>query len=216
MPSTLRELADRCHFTLGAATISERNFLTNPAYQQLHTQHFNLLVPASAMKCHKVCHTPQQYDFAIPDALIDIATQHQQKMRGHTLCWHHSYAPWMKTLTNLELETVLRDFIITTVERYRGRIYAYDVVNEALKDDGYPRNSIWRSVENFIPKCFQWAHEADPDAQLLYLDYRVHTTARWQAIAKMVRELKAAGIPIHGVGMQLHHDMFRSMAVSSI
>lgn len=216
MPSTLRELADRCHFTFGAAAISEPNFLAKPAYRQLHAQHFNLLVPAGAMKCHKVCKTPQQYNFTLPDAVVDFARQNQQKVRGHTLCWHDSYAPWMTSLTSLELEKVLRDFIITTVEHYRGRIYAYDVVNEALKDDGYPRNSIWRSVENFIPKCFQWAHEADPEAHLIYLDYRVISQGRWQAITKMVRELRAAGIPIHGVGLQLHHDLFRSIATSSV
>lgn len=216
MPSTLRDLADRCHFTLGAAITSERYFLANPTYRQVHTQNFNLLVPASAMKCHNVCKEPQQYDFNLPDALVDVATQHHQKVRGHTLCWHESYAPWMKSLTSLELEKVLHDYITTLVERYRGRIHAYDVVNEALKDDGYPRNSIWRSIENFIPKCFQWAHAADPNAQLLYLDYRVHTIARWKAISKMVRELQAAGIPIHAVGMQLHHNLFRSMTISSI
>lgn len=216
MPSSLRTLADRCHITLGSAIIAESTFLTDPTYQQLHAQHFNLLVPSNAMKCSTICAQPHHYDFSLADALVDCATQHQQAVRGHTLCWHASYAPWMTTLTSLELEKVLRDYITTLVERYRGRVYAYDVVNEAIKDTGYPRDSLWRSIENFIPKCFQWAHAADPDAQLLYLDYRVHTVARWKAIAKMVRELKAAGIPIHGVGMQLHHELFRSLAVSNL
>ena len=216
MSPTLRTLATHCNFTLGAAITKEPAFFTDPTYRQLHADHFNLCVPANALKCGSICTQPNQYDFSRADAFVDFATQHNQAIRGHTLCWTHSYAPWMKKLTSLELEKVLRDYIITLVERYRGKIYAYDVVNEAIKDNGYPRNSIWQSVENFIPKCFQWAHEADPDAQLLYLDYRVHTIARWKAIAKMVRELKAANIPIHGVGMQLHHYVFRSLAISSI
>ncbi len=216
MTPSLRILAKHCNLTIGAAAARENAFLSHADYRQLHADTFNLLVPVSGMKCRRVCAQPNQYDFSHADFLVDFATQHQQAVRGHTLCWHQSYAPWMKTLTSLELEKVLRDYIITLVERYRGKVYAYDVVNEALKDNGYPRDSIWKSIENFIPKCFQWAHAADPDAQLLYLDYRVHTRGRWQAVAKMVRELKAANIPIHGVGMQLHHELLRSMAVSRI
>lgn len=215
MPALLRTLADRCHLTLGAA-VNSQSFLSETDYRQLHAEHFNLLVPMNEMKCDQVCTQPNRYDFSRADALIDIATQNHQAVRGHTLCWHLSYAPWMQTLTSLELEKVLRDYITTLVERYRGKVYAYDVINEALKDNSRPRKSIWSAIENFIPKCFQWAHAADPEAQLLYLDYRVHTVARWQAVSKMVRELKAAGIPIHGVGMQLHHELFRSMAISSV
>jgi endo-1,4-beta-xylanase len=122
----------------------------------------------------------------------------------------------MKELDSLALEKVLRDYIFETVGRYRGKVQSWNVLNEAINDNGRARPSVWKQIENFIPKCYQWAHEADPDAELLYCDYRVHTVGRWKAVSKMVREMQSSDIPIHGIGLQLHHDMFRSIAISSV
>ena len=122
----------------------------------------------------------------------------------------------MKSLTSLELEKVLKDYIFETVSRYRGQVQSWNVLNEAINDHGRARPSLWKQIENFIPKCYQWAHEADPEAELLYCDYRVHTVGRWKAVSKMIREMKANHVPIHGVGLQLHHDMFRSLAISTV
>ena len=168
------------------------------------------------MKIHNIRTTPTVWDFSRGDRAIEFAQQHNQVVRGHTLCWHLSVADWMKTLTSLELEKVLRDYIFETVGRYRGKVQSWNVLNEAINDHGRARPSIWKQVENFIPKCYQWAHEADPDAELLYCDYRLHTVDRWKAVSKMVREMQSTDIPIHGVGLQLHHDLFRSFAISSV
>lgn len=214
MTQTLRELADSLNFHIG--TILQPNALHQEQYRHLVGQQFNLVVPAGTFKIHNIRPTPDTWDYSLGDRAIEFATQHHQAVRGHTLCWHLSCADWMKQLTSLELETVLRDYIFETVRRYRGKVNAWNVVNEAINDHGRPRPSIWKQIENFIPKCYQCAHEADPDAELIYLDYRVHTVGRWKAIAKMVREMKAADIPIHGIGLQLHHDVFRSLAVSHL
>ncbi|MCG8364024.1 MAG: endo-1,4-beta-xylanase [Pseudanabaenales cyanobacterium] len=214
MNQMLRELADNLGFKIGTAI--QAKLLIHDQYCDVVAKHFNLVAPATELKIHTIRPTPYTWNFANADRIVEFAQKHRQSVRGHTLCWHLSRCEWMKNLTSLELETVLRDFIFETLRRYRGKIYAWDVVNEAINDQARPHPSLWRQVENFIPKCFQWAHQADPDAELMYLDYRVHTLARWKAITKMVRELKAADIPIHGVGMQLHHEVFRSLAIGHL
>lgn len=187
----------------------------HPDYRRIASSEFNLLIPENEMKCHWVCKQPDTYNFTPADAIAEFAQQHDQTVRGHVLCWHMSFAPWMKKLTALELEKVLKDYIFATVDRYKGKCYAWDVVSEAIDDQAKPRTSIWSRIEGYIPKCFQWAREADPDAQLFYLDYRLHTVARWNAISKMVGELQENGIPIDGVGLQLHHEIFRTLGITS-
>ena len=210
---TLRDLAK--NFQIGTA-VRHKPLEQDAKYANIIGSEFNLLVPESAMKCAWVCKEPHTYDFSAGDALVSFAESHNQTVRGHTLCWHLSYAPWMGNLTSLELEKVLRDYIFAMVERYKGKCSAWDVVNEAINDNGRARKSIWSQIEHFIQKCFLWAHEADPEAHLIYLDYRLHTLARWNAISKMIEELKDNNIPIHGIGLQLHHELFRSLAVSTI
>lgn len=168
------------------------------------------------MKCHMVCPQPHTYDFSPGDTIVDFATQHHQQVRGTTLCWHQSFPQWMENLTNLELETALKEYIFAIVSRYRGKCYAWDVVNEAINDKGRMRPSPWRRVENFIPKCFEWARQADPDAQLIYLDYRLQTYDRWHAIAKMIDELKANDVPVDGVGFQFYHGLFPALGIANL
>lgn len=212
---TLRELAQTCDFQIGS-TLSPSGVLTGAQYRETIGRHFNLLVPAGTMKIHNIRTAPTTWDFSRGDRAIEFAQQHNQVVRGHTLCWHLSVADWMKELTSLELEKVLRDYIFETVGRYRGKVQSWNVLNEAINDHGRARPSFWKQIENFIPKCYQWAHEADPEAELLYCDYRLHTVERWRAVSKMVREMQSANIPIHGIGLQLHHDMFRSFAISAV
>lgn len=214
MTVTLRSLATDIGFQVGGAI--SISCLDIPEYQDIASKHFNLLVSMGDFKIHNIRPTLTDWTFEKADRLVAFAEANDQAVRGHTLCWHLACSDWMKTLEGPDLERTLREFIMEIVGRYRGRVATWDVVNEAINDHGLPRSSVWRKIENFIPKCFQWAHEADPDAELLYLDYRVHTVGRWKAISKMVRELKSIGIPIHGVGMQLHHNAMRSLAISTL
>jgi endo-1,4-beta-xylanase len=188
----------------------------DPQYGQIIAQEFNLVVPENAMKIGVVCKQSQTYNFDKADQIVQFAQSHGQAIRGHNLCWHMHVPQWIKGLSNLELEQVLRNYIYTTVDRYKGQCYAWDVVNEAINDNGRLRPSLWKSVENYISKCFTWAHEADPEAHLIYLDYRTHAVSRWNAICKMISELKSSGIPVHGVGLQLHHEVFRSLGISTV
>ncbi|NEO84809.1 MAG: endo-1,4-beta-xylanase [Spirulina sp. SIO3F2] len=209
----LRQLAP--HYLIGSA-VRAQSLATDPEYRHHLQANFNLLVPENSLKCQVVCQSPQQYNFAAADSIIQFAQANNQKVRGHTLCWHISVAKWMKQLNAHDLEITLRDYIQTTVGRYKGQCYAWDVVSEVITDRGLPRPSVWKKIEAFIPKCFQWAHEADPEAQLIYSDYRPHRIFRWNAICKMVSELKRAGIPIHGVGFQVHQEVFRNLGMSAL
>lgn len=213
--STLRALTQDYDFQIGSS-LSPSALVKSAPYRAVVGQQFDLVVPAGTFKIHNIRPTPTEWDFSKGDRAIDFAQQHNQSVRGHTLCWHLSCMDWMKELDSDALEKVLRDYIFETVGRYRGKIQSWNVLNEAINDHGRARPSIWKKIDNFIPKCYQWAHEADPDAELLYCDYRLHTVDRWKAVSKMVREMQTADIPIHGIGLQLHHDMFRSLAISSV
>jgi len=130
-------------------------------------------------------------------------------VRGHTLVWHNQNPGWLEEgeWTRDELIEVLREHITTVVGRYRGRIAAWDVVNEAIDEDGELRDTLWLRVigPEYIEMAFRWAHEADPEAQLFYNDYAGEGVNRKSnAIYAMVRNLLEQDVPIHGVGLQMH------------
>jgi endo-1,4-beta-xylanase len=136
------------------------------------------------------------------------------KMRGHTLCWHNQTPAWMfvdakgDTVSKEALLQRLKDHITTVVSRYKGKIYAWDVVNEVISDkaDEFYRQSAWYKIcgEEYIAAAFRYAHEADPQALLFYNDYNEIDSTKREKIFKMVNELKAADVPIHGIGLQGH------------
>jgi endo-1,4-beta-xylanase len=136
------------------------------------------------------------------------------KVRGHNLCWHNQVPSWMfkdstgKMVNKEVLLQRLKDHIITVVSRYKGKIYAWDVVNEAISDkpDEYLRPSGWYQVcgEDYIAKAFEFAHAADPNAILFYNDYNEINSTKRDKIYKLVKSLKDAGVPIGGVGLQGH------------
>ena len=130
-------------------------------------------------------------------------------VRGHTLVWHQQVPGWIenRSWSRDELMEVLREHITTVVTRYRGRIGAWDVVNEAVADNGSLRESIWLDVigPEYIALAFQWAHEADPDARLFYNDYSAEGLGgKSDAVYALVEGLVDDGVPIHGVGLQMH------------
>jgi endo-1,4-beta-xylanase len=136
------------------------------------------------------------------------------KIRGHTLCWHRQTAEWFfkddagKQVGKEELLKRLKDHITNVVGRYKGSIYAWDVVNEAIDDDEKKdfRSSLWYEIcgDEYIAKAFQYAHEADPEAKLFYNDYNTENPVKREKIFLMVKKLKEQGVPIHGVGLQGH------------
>lgn len=139
------------------------------------------------------------------------------KVRGHTLVWHQQNPGWL--FTNAKGDTVSKEVLLSRMKshiqavmsRYKGKIYAWDVVNEALDDDRtkYLRDSPWLRIcgEDYIEKAFQYAHEADPDALLFYNDYKTEHPERRDRIYRLLKRLKDANVPVHGIGLQAHWNL---------
>ncbi len=180
-----------------------------PTYAEILGREFNMLTPENVMKFSIIHPQPDQYAFEGGDMLVDFAEEHGMKVRGHTLVWHQQLPDWVtsRDWTRDELIQVLRDHITTVVGHYRGRVAAWDVVNEAISDGGGMRHTIWSKVigPEYIEMAFQWAHEADPDALLFYNDYSGEGLGpKSDAIYELVQGLVQRGVPIHGVGLQMH------------
>lgn len=199
------------YFSMGVA-VSPRALKSDEA--RLILKNFNSLTPENAMKMAPIHPRENEYFWRDADSIMAFAQANHLKVRGHNLCWHNQAPRWM--FTNEKGDTVskavllqrLKDHITTVVNRYKGQIYAWDVVNEAISDkaDEFYRPSAWYRIcgEEFIDKAFEYAHAADPEALLFYNDYNEINPVKREKIIKLVTRLKAAGIPIHGVGLQGH------------
>lgn len=198
-------------FNMGAS-VTPRNLKTDEA--QLLVQQFNSITAENAMKMTPLHPTENEYYWKDADSIVAFAQRNKLRLRGHTLVWHSQTPRWIymdSTGQQLSKEAMLqklRDHIHTVVSRYKGKIYAWDVVNEVISDraDEYFRKSPWYDIcgEEFVAKAFQYAHEADPDALLFYNDYNEINPVKREKIFKLVKSLKDAGIPIHGLGLQGH------------
>jgi endo-1,4-beta-xylanase len=146
---------------------------------------------------------------------VAFGEKHKMFIVGHNLVWHSQTPAWVfkddkdESLTREILLERLHDHIRTVVRRYKGRIGGWDVVNEALNDDGTLRKSQWLNIigDDYIAKAFQFAHEADPAAELYYNDYSVENEPKRAGAVELVKKLKALGIPITAVGLQGHDKL---------
>lgn len=185
--------------------------------QDLILKHFNSITAENVMKMGPIHPSEERYVWEHADALADFARKHNLQMRGHTLCWHNQVAPWFfrdhngDTVSSEVLLQRLKDHITTVVSRYKGTIYAWDVVNEVIDDgEAFYRNSAWYRIcgESFIEKAFEYAHDADPNALLFYNDYNTYAPAKRDKIIQMIKGLMDKGVPIHGIGLQGHWSIY--------
>src|SRR3954469_11846612 len=164
--------------------------------------HFNSITPENVLKWALVHPRPDTYSFDGPDTYVTFGEKHHMFIIGHTLIWHNQTPAWVfqdEKGNQVDRETLLkrmRDHIHTVVGRYQGRIKGWDVVNEALNEDGTLRQSPWLKIigEDYLVKAFQFAHEADPDAQLYYNDYSLENEAKRKGAVQLITKLKASGI----------------------
>ena len=189
---------------------------TDPVYRQLLADQCNILVGESAMKWPALHPAHNTYTFDQADELLAFAAQHRMQVRGHTLCWHQALPPWFTSnVTEQNAAQVLTTHIHTVAGRYKARIRAWDVVNEAiLPKDNQPdglRDSPWLRLLGpaYIEQAFRAAHAADPHALLTYNDYGIEydhaeSTTKRAAVLALLRRLKDANVPIHAVGIQSH------------
>lgn len=181
---------------------------------------FSTISPENAMKWQSLHPRPDGYEFAAADRYVAFGEKHKMFIIGHCLVWHSQTPQWVfqdgegKPLTREALLDRMREHIQTVVGRYKGRIAGWDVVNEALNDDGSMRQSPWYRIigEDYILKAFQFAHETDPKAELYYNDYSLENEAKRKGAVELIRKLKAAGAPITGIGLQGHMRIDRPEA----
>jgi endo-1,4-beta-xylanase len=184
--------------------------------QQLLT-HFNAITPENDMKWERLQPTEGQFNFEAADALVDYAEKHQKSFTMHTLVWHRQTPDWVFKDTDgnpapRELVIArLRNHINVVMQRYRGRVAGWDVVNEALSDapNEYLRDSPWlRTIgEDYVALAFKFAREADPDAKLYYNDYAIEYPHKREKMIRLVKELKAAGAAPDAVNLQGHFSL---------
>jgi endo-1,4-beta-xylanase len=180
----------------------------------LITRHFDSTTPENLLKWEKVHPEADRYDFGPADAYVAFGEAHKMAVIGHTLVWHSQTPAWVfagKDGAPLDRETALlrmREHITAVVGRYKGRIKGWDVVNEAINDDaeGSMRKSKWREAigEDTIAKAFEYAHAADPDAELYYNDYNLTSAPKRATAIKIVKDLKARGLRVDAIGEQGH------------
>jgi len=176
---------------------------------------FDSISPENCLKWENVHPLPDQYNFSLADAYVAFGEKHHMFIVGHNLVWHSQTPAWVfhddkgNLLTRDALLARMRDHIHTVVGRYKGRIQSWDVVNEALNEDGTLRPSLWYKIigPDYIEKAFAYAHEADPAAQLNYNDYNIEYGAKLNGAVALVQQLKAAGASISTVGIQEHDSL---------
>ena len=183
----------------------------------LIVREFNSVTPENDMKMGLIHPSENVYNWKNADAIVDFAVSHKIKIRGHNLCWHAQEAAWMfkdstgKQVTKELLLKRLKQHIFAVAGRYKGKIYAWDVVNESIDDSSDTtlvyRKSNWYTICNgpdFIEAAFRYAHEADPKAKLYYNDYNSEHPIKRKKIYKLLKKLVDDHVPINGVGMQAH------------
>lgn len=178
-------------------------------------KHFNSIVAENCMKSEEIHPEEGVYNFELADKFVEFGEANDMFIIGHCLIWHSQLAAWFPYDENGDLVTPevlkqrMKDHIATIVTRYKGRIHGWDVVNEAIVENGSYRNSPFYQIlgEEFIPLAFQFAHEADPDAELYLNDYGQNVKGRRDTYVKIIKDLQARGLRIDGIGMQGHMGM---------
>jgi endo-1,4-beta-xylanase len=211
---TLRQAADQSGLLIGTAVRAEH--LAEPAYASALAKQFNMLEAEDAMKWWVLRPAQNRYDFRQADELVRFAHAHQMKVRGHCLVWGRNNPDWLAQghFTEQQLSSLLHEHITRVMKHYAGRVFAWDVVNEALDENGNLRDSVWynqpgvgfsQQATRFIEQSFRWAHKADPKALLFYNDAEGEGMNRKSdAIYAMAQEFKRRGVPIDGIGLQMH------------
>jgi endo-1,4-beta-xylanase len=213
-PLALKE-AFKGSFLIGAALNPSEFTESDAGAAALVKAQFDSISPENVLKWASVHPGPDRYNFDPADEYVAFGEKNHMFIVGHTLVWQHQTPRWAFEDAKgnpVDRETLLkrmREHIQTVVGRYKGRVNGWDVVNEALNDDGTLGQTAWLKIigEDYIAKAFEFAHEADPKAQLYYNDYSLENEAKRNGALELIRKLKAQGVPVTGVGLQGHYGM---------
>ncbi|TVQ01484.1 MAG: endo-1,4-beta-xylanase, partial [Balneolaceae bacterium] len=202
-------------FLIGTALNSRQIYGEDRRGQELAIREFNAVTAENEMKWERIHPEPGVYNFEAADAMIELAEENGMFVVGHTLVWHSQTPNWVfydeegGLLSRDTLLERMKDHIYTVVGRYKGRVHGWDVVNEAIVDDGSMRDTYWYRIigKDYLVKAFQYAHEADPDAELYYNDYSLENPSKREGTLRLIEFLKEHQAPITGIGTQGHFSL---------
>ncbi len=213
MTKTLRELADKKGIYIGAA-VNVSHLEKDNLYKEVLQKDFNMVAPENAMKWSMLRPNKDTFVFDQADKLIEFAELNKMTVRGHTLMWDVKIPTWVTDgTTDQEMVNLLENHVKTVAGRYKGKIYAWDVVNEPINDEGeFVYSSLFKRLgEKYIELAFKWTREADPDAKLFLNDWGSDSiNKRSDKLYEIVKNLIAKGVPIDGIGFQMHLALGRS------
>lgn len=218
---TLREAAAAAGKYVGAA-VSLAALRADESYAAILAREFDEVTPENAMKWEPLAPTADSYDWAEADEIVAAAEQSGQTVKGHTLVWHRQYPSWLSaTMTPAELRTAMERHITTTLTRYRGRVRAWDVVNEAVDvttASGYTESIFYEILgPDYIADAFRFARQADPDALLFYNEVGIERSGTKSNFTyELLRDLLDDGVPIDGVGFQSHISIHRYPSLTNL
>jgi endo-1,4-beta-xylanase len=205
-PDPLRAAATAAGKLLGTAVQS--SYLNDSRYSAVFSRHFNYVTAEYEMKWDPIERTRGAEDFSGGDAIASYAAARGMQVKGHALIWHRALPSWVSALSASDLRVEFERHIRSVASHYRGRVVAWDVVNEAIDDTTFGlRDTIFRQNlgDGYLADAFRIAHDADPQALLFYNDYAGEGLgAKSDAIYELVKGLKSQGVPIDGVGLQMH------------
>jgi endo-1,4-beta-xylanase len=210
-------LKDAFHglFRVGAA-LNQRQFEEkDPRAAGIVAAQFNTISPENVMKWEVIHPRVDGYNFGPADEYVAFGQKYKMFIVGHNLVWHSQVPRWVfqdekgAPLTRDALLERMKEHITTVVTRYKGKIGGWDVVNEALNEDGTLRKSQWLNIigEDYLVKAFQYAHAAEPNCELYYNDYSIENEAKRKGAVYLIKKLQAAGVKVAAVGLQGHDSL---------
>ena len=202
-------------FLVGAALNREQIMGEAPATLELVLAQFNSLTAENAMKWERIEPLENQFDWEAPDALAAFAEAQNMQLAGHVLVWHQQTPEWVfrdsdgKPASRELLLARMENHINAVVGRYKGKVKYWEVVNEALNDDGSLRQTPWLEIigEDYIARAFEFAHRADPGAELYYNDYSLYKPGKRAGAVRLVKTLMDKGLRVDAIGMQAHYGL---------
>lgn len=202
-------------FLIGSAVSYRQADGLDETSRALLEKHFSSITPENMLKWGPVHPEPEAYDFASADEYVALGQENDMFIIGHTLVWHQQTPDWVfedengDPLSREALMARMEDHIGTVAGRYRGKINGWDVVNEALNEDGSLRETKWLQIigEDYLEKAFTFADEAAPDAELYYNDYNLWKPEKREGAIRLVKNLFDKGIRVDGIGMQGHYSL---------
>jgi endo-1,4-beta-xylanase len=214
VPATLKD-AYSGKFLIGAAVNAHISSGQDTASVRVLKEEFNSIVAENCMKSEHLQPEQGVFNFKDADEFVAFGEKHQMVIIGHNLIWHSQAPQWFfvdekgEDVSREVLIERMKNHITTVVSRYKGRIKGWDVVNEAILDDGSWRNSKFYQIigEDFIKLAFEFARATDPDCELYYNDYSMANEGKRNGVVKMVKAIQDAGVKVDGIGMQGHCDL---------